>query len=325
MYRILFLLYFLSTSALAEKVLVIESYHAEFGWDQEYREGLKSVLAPQYQLVFFEMDTKRLPIQDYRKRADLAYQFYREQKPDIVVLGDDNALSYMLPKLHEDPIPIVFLGINSNPRGLLLRYPSTGGVTGVLERPFYTKTMAGVGEVLNSVETTPKVLVMFDSSNTSKIAVRTIKTQASLIKSNLNIDTVIETYSTQRAWYSAVEHAKSQNYAAIIVGLYQTLVDSEGKNAAEADIIKWMNENSQVPIFGFWDFSVGDGKAAGGVVLYGLSQGKQAGKLVNYILDSGMNAGQVPIEIGDDGIEIYSKKEFERWGLTPPSGWHAID
>ncbi len=325
MCRMLILLCFLSSSAFAAKILVIESYHSGFGWDQGYRAGLESELKSQHQITFFEMNTKRLPSSEFQKRADLAYQFFLQQQPDLVVLGDDNALSYMLPKLHTQPVPIVFLGINSNPRRLLRTYPSEAGVTGVLERPFYSKTMAGVGESLDSVHTNPKVLVMFDSSNTSKIAVSRIRAQAELIKSNLNIDTVIKTYSTQRAWYQDVQTAKEYGYSAIVVGLYQSLVDSHGENAQEAEIISWTSKFSPVPIFGFWDFSVGEGKAAGGVVLYGLAQGKQAGLLVKQILKGGQNAGEIPIEIGAHGREIYNQKEFKRWGLYPPSGWQAID
>jgi len=325
MYRILILLCFLSAPGAAEKVLVIESYHAGFGWDIGYRAGLESMLKPQHEIVFFEMDTKRRPAREHQQRAELAYQFYLEQKPDLVVLGDDNALSYMLPKLHLEPVPIVFLGINSNPRHLLAQYPSKAGVTGVLERPFYSKTMAGIGESLDSVNTSPKVLVMFDSSNTSKIAVRTIIEQASLIKRNLNIDTYIQTYSTQHGWYQAVETAKDNDYTAIVIGLYQALIDSNGQNAQEVDVLKWTNENSPVPIFGFWDFSIGNGRAAGGVVLYGFSQGKQAGGLVNQVFNNGKDASQVPIEVGDAGMEIYSKTEFERWGLKPPSGWLLVE
>ncbi len=325
MYRMLILLCFLSTSALAGKILVIESYHADFGWDKGYRAGLESELTAQNQMTFFEMNTKRLPSSEFQTRADLAYQFFLQQQPDLVVLGDDNALTYMLPKLYNQSVPIVFLGINSNPRRLLRKFPSDAGVTGVLERPFYSKTMAGVGESLDSIHTKPKVLVMFDSSNTSKIAVSRIKAQAKLIKSNLNIDTVIKTYSTQRAWYQDVETAKQHDYSAIVVGLYQSLVDSDGENAQEAEIIKWTSKYSPVPIFGFWDFSVGDGKAAGGVVLYGLAQGKQAGLLAKRILKGRENAGEIPIEIGDHGREIYSSKEFERWRLVPPSGWQPID
>ncbi len=87
MYRLIILLCFLSTSAIAGKVLVIESYHAEFAWDEEYRKGLESVLAPQNELVFFEMNTKRLHSNEFQKRADLAYQFFLQQKPDLVVLN----------------------------------------------------------------------------------------------------------------------------------------------------------------------------------------------------------------------------------------------
>ncbi len=45
--------------AQRETILVIESYHGEYPWDQSYKEGLREVLASKYDLVFFEMNTKQ--------------------------------------------------------------------------------------------------------------------------------------------------------------------------------------------------------------------------------------------------------------------------
>lgn len=325
MFRIALLLSLLSSPVMAANILVIESYHAGFGWDAGYRQGLNESLASDHQLTFFEMDTKRVPSKEYEHRAELAHQAYLELKPDLVVIGDDNALSYMLPKLYQEPIPIVFLGINSNPRELLTKYYGKAGVTGILERPFYTKTMAGVGEVLDSPTTNPKVLVMFDSGNTSKIAVRTIENQTALIKQNLSIDTQVQTFSTEREWRDAVLNAKSNGVSAILVGLFQTLVDSNGESVPSEELLDWTSKNSEVPLFGFWDFSIGKGKAAGGVILDGRSQGIQAGNIAREILEKGLDASTFPIQAGHQGMEIYSAEEFKRWGLTPPNGWKAVN
>lgn len=85
------------------------------------------------------MDTKRIPAREYSVAADRAFQAYQQLKPDLVVLGDDNALYYLLPKLYNEPISIVFLGINSNPRELLDEYSGIAQVTGILEQPLFVK------------------------------------------------------------------------------------------------------------------------------------------------------------------------------------------
>ncbi len=325
MVRITLLLCLLSAPVMAAKVLVIESYHAEFGWDAGYRKGLIESLTPAHELTFFEMDTKRVPSREYKERAELAHKAYLELKPDLVVVGDDNALSYMLPKLYQDPIPIVFLGINSNPRELLTQYQGKAGVTGVLERPFFIKTMAGIGEVLDSPNTKPKVMVLFDSGNTAKIAVRNIESQINLIKQNLSIETEVMVVSTERAWQEAVTNAPKTGISAIVVGLYQTLINSNGESVGSDDIMNWTYKNSQVPMFGFWDYSIGKGRAAGGVILDGRSQGLQAGSIAHEILEKRLDANNVPIQIGRQGMEVYIPEEFKRWRLTPPSGWKPVE
>ncbi|WP_165313088.1 ABC transporter substrate-binding protein [Vibrio ziniensis] len=325
MIRIVLLLSLLSVPVMAANILVIESYHAEFGWDAGYRKGLIESLTPEHELTFFEMDTKRIPSREYENRAELAHQAYLQLKPDLVVVGDDNALSYMLPKLYQEPIPIVFLGINSNPRELLTQYSGKAGVTGVLERPFFTKTMAGIGEVFDSPNTKPKVLIMFDSGNTSKIAVRTIENQVPLIKQNLGIEAHVITLSTERAWHDAVMNAPRNGVSAIVVGLFQTLINSNGESVSSEALLDWTSKNSSVPLFGFWDFSIGKGKAAGGVILDGRSQGKQAGNIAREILEKGLDASTVPIQAGHQGMDVYSPEEFKRLGLTPPNGWKAVE
>lgn len=152
----------------ADDVLVIQSYHSGYAWDASYIQGLKEGIKPSHQLHFFEMNTKRIPVREFSAAAERAFQTYQTLKPKLVVLGDDNALYYLLPKLYNEPISIVFLGINSNPRELLDEYSGIAQVTGILEQPLFVKNMAEIGRLLPQDK--HRVLVLFDSGNTSKIA-----------------------------------------------------------------------------------------------------------------------------------------------------------
>ena len=88
------------------------------------------------------MDTKRLPTTPiFRNGSTKPFYTIKNSKPDVVVLGDDNALKFMLPKLYNEPISIVFLGINSNPRKLLARYQGQAQITGILEQPLLIKSI----------------------------------------------------------------------------------------------------------------------------------------------------------------------------------------
>lgn len=316
------LLMLVTTNAFATKVLLIESYHAEYPWDVSYVKGLEQTMLPSATLETFQMDTKRLPKSEYESKANEAFEVYQRLKPEIVILGDDNALAYMLPKLYDENISIVFLGINSNPRLLFRQYKGKAKITGVLERPLFVKSL---GELREMFSADPfKVRVMFDSGVTSQIAKEYIENQYRLIKENLGIDAEILTIGTKQEWRDSVLNAKNEGVSVIIVGLYHTLVDENGKNVPALEVINWTNKHSPLPIFAFWDFAVGEGKAAGGIVLYGYSQGEMAATLVNRIVN-GESASSIPIQIENKGSAIYSQITMEQWGLTAPSHWKSID
>ncbi|WP_394250617.1 ABC transporter substrate-binding protein [Vibrio profundi] len=311
----------LAAPVFGANVLVIESYHSEYPWDQDYVEGLSETINPQHHIHTFQMDTKRLPESEYPKMADKAYLYYHQIKPKVVILGDDNALKYMLPKLYKEPITIVFLGINSNPRKLLSRYQGKAKITGVLEQPLLIKSINEIGNLLPNKQ--GEILVLFDSGVTSKIAKKFISQKYQSVRGNLKAGVEIKNVKTKDEWKNLVSQAKHRGFSAIVIGLYHTLIDSDGNNVDSNTVMAWTNQHSPVPIFGFWDFSVGKGMTAGGVVLFGKSQGEDAGKMVNQVL-SGTETNQVPIHIGKQGKAIYSPFEMKRWGLTPPTHWEAI-
>ncbi|NVD08444.1 hypothetical protein FCU94_16480 [Vibrio sp. JPW-9-11-11] len=306
----------------ATKVLLIESYHSTYPWDASYVEGLNDTLTSKVELVSYSMDTKRLPSSEHAEQADNAFAFYQQHQPEIVILGDDNAFNYLLPKLYDEPISIVFLGVNANPRALLSQYRGQAKVTGVLERPLFVKSL---GELRRLFERERfQVKILFDSGVTSKIAKDYIQKQYSLIKNNLGIEVDIQAIETKQQWEQQVLTAKQSGFSAIIVGLYQTLVDEQGNNVPAEQVITWTRNHSPLPIFAFWDFAVGENKAAGGVVLFGYSQGTRAAQLVNQIIQTGHDP-IIPIVTDNQGKAIYSKKEFERWQLEIPYHWQAVE
>lgn len=304
----------------AADVLLVQSYHKEYGWDESYIRGLESTLGDDVTLHTFEMDTKRLPRSQFDAQADKALALYQKISPEVVVLGDDNALSHMLPRLRNEDIDIVFLGINSNPRRLMAKYAGTARVTGVLERPLFARSMKEMSKLLGKDQM--KVKILFDAGTTATIATDHIANQYEDLKQQLGIDVTIENHRLFSSWKNSVE--QSDDYDAIVVGLYQIIRDESDKVVDANKVLSWTNENSETPLFGFWDFSVGKGQTAGGVVLFGESQGIQAGKYVNRVL-AGEEASEISVIHGKKGRAIYSATEFERWGLTPPTHWRNID
>lgn len=311
---LLFVLMLFATSVCAAQktILVIESYHSGYAWDASYLDGLRESFGEKYNLVNFEMDTKRQPKSLYQKQADLAWQKYLELKPDLVIIGDDNALKFLGPKFNETSTPVVFLGINSNPRDYI---EMDKNITGVLERPIFKLSISSIAEI---VEPKPdKILVLFDNGTTSQASVAdAFNKKASTDVSGTKVD--LRLISHYDLWQQTVLQAAESGYDAIVVGLYHTIVGKDGKNIPADEVMAWTSANTPVPPFGFWDFSVGKGQTIGGFVLYGKEQGIAAAKLAEQILQGTPPKDLRPV-VGNKGQFVFSKSELEKYKLSLPA------
>ncbi len=310
------------SSVIAADVVLIESYRAEFEWDKSYLLGINEELNPNIKVARFEMDTKRIPRSEFDEVASKAWAFYLQHQPKVVIIGDDNALLLMYPKLFNQPVSIAFLGINSNPRRLLMQYPGQAKVTGILERPLFIKNLSEISMLLNNKQL--KVLILLDASVTSLIASEYILEQYELVRNGLGIEIEVHNVAQFDEWQNQVNRAAENGFDAMILGPYQAIVDDKQQNVDAGEVMAWTNQHSQVPLFGFWDYAIGQGKAVGGVVLTGESQGRAVAKLVNRIFN-GEDADLIPIQIGTQGIAMFSRSEAQRWHISPPNSWRALD
>lgn len=315
---LLLLLTSLSLPLYAAHILVISSYHPEFLWDKSYNKGLLDGLDGEHQISHFYMDTKRYQREEFDDIAQRAIAFYLKSKPDLVVLGDDNAINYLANEIAALGTPVVFLGMNENPR--LKGFVGHPKITGVLERPLLKRNISEISQLMGELD---KALVLFDSSNVALTAIEDeFKTQTQLrVGQTLVNSQLIGDYDL---WQEAVLNAKKNGYQAIFLGLYHTLVDDQGKHVDEQTVLAWTSANSPLPLFCFWEFTVGKGMAIGGLVLDGNDQGHQAASLINSIL-----AGTLPRTLSPRaalrGEYVFSKSELARWQLTVPDKWrHKI-
>lgn len=290
-------------------IVVVESYHTAYQWDRDWLIALRDSLA-YYNLITFQMDTKRLPRQLFSLRADTAWNIIKSVDPALVILGDDNALSYLASRVGNSQYKAIYLGINSNPRKTgILKYKN---ITGVLERPLYRRSIIEMKKVLPEMK---KVLIMFDGSNTSKYAAEDLfQGHAALAYSGVEIH--LETTNNYERWKSVLLSAKENGYDAVWVGLYFTVFDKQ-KHIDHREVLLWTSNNSKVPLFALWDFAVGKKKTIGGYVMTGSSQGVAAGLLAQQVLAGTLPENILPV-IPEHGQLIFSRHELERWKLRLP-------
>jgi ABC-type uncharacterized transport system substrate-binding protein len=294
-------------------VLVIESYHKEFYWDAGYRRGITKVIGDQAIVKFFEMDTKRLPKATYPDRAALAISEIERVQPDIVMLGDDNALNFVGPEVIKKGIPTVFLGINGNPRdyfgGKLPR-----GITGVLERPALKRFLEFIRL---SQRDWKELLILFDASNTSKL----YKEESFFFQGKSRADYLgfgVEVYfSNSLEELKDKINAAQSTHDALFLGGLNSVTDETGRHVDFTEITKWVHENSQVPLFGFWRGTVGHEKTIGGYVADGQFIGEQAARLVVRILN-GESPDDITVERTNDARLVLSRSSLKHWNIAIP-------
>lgn len=290
-------------------ILVVESYHREYAWDHAYRQALSGQLGQQYALEFFEMDTKRLPVERHADMARKALMRVRALHPALVILGDDAAVKYLGPLLEPLGMPGVYLGMNANPRSYKLK-----NMTGVLERPLIKRSIVFIREVVPAAK---KMLLLFDDGLTARITLEEFfGSQPSLDVDGIQVD--LQMCSTVEAWKKAVRQAASNGYQVTIAGLYQTLRRPGGAVADAEEVIAWTSANTPVPLFALWDFAVGPDKAVGGLVLSAAEQGKTAATLALQILEGKADPSTMLPVTARQGDFIFSKSQLARFRLALP-------
>lgn len=303
----LHLLLLAAGAARAGCVVMVNSYHPEYKWVAAYHAAFVDELQESASLVEIYLDTKRIRSEEFVTRAASALEVIEEASPDVVVLADDNAFSLLAQKVVDMGIPVVFLGLNSNPRNSLT---SLKGVVGVLERPLLKRSIPIINEVLG--KEFKKFLVLFDVSTTSDVLFRDFFLSREVRFQDYLAEVVqVPTYEE---WKEAVLQAPARGFEAIMLGVHNTLRDGSGAHVPYREVARWTNQHSTIPVFAFWDFSVSPDMACGGLVLAADPQGRAAARLTNMILN-GRNVSSIHSLTAERGKLMFSRGGLQRWGL----------
>lgn len=310
------LLAFFPLQLMAAEILVISSYHQANLWDQSYSAALKKHLKGNHHISHLYLDTKRQPHQTQEQLVSQGMAAYQARKPALVVLGDDNAINALARPIAALGTPVVFLGMNENPRPKgLVGHPL---ITGVLERPLLKRNISEMSQLMGGIR---QALVLFDESEVARTAIEEeFKARSELKVGQTRVSS--RQFTDYRRWQEAVLASRQNGYEAIFLGLYHTLTDEQGLHVSEQQVLAWTNAHSPVPLFGFWDFAVGPGRTIGGLVLDGSPQGEKAAELANAIL-AGTAPGALSPRAAQRGEYLFSKSELARWQLEAPSRWQG--
>ncbi|WP_237360341.1 ABC transporter substrate-binding protein [Vibrio marisflavi] len=258
------------------------------------------------------MDTKRTPIESHIKVADSIIEKVQNLKPDVVLLADDNALKLLGPELSKQNYPLVYYGINNNPRVYFEPERLPKNVYGVLERQLIIPLVRHLQIMLNTSKN--HVLILFDDSNTSKSIINVAlegKSTSNAGKTNISWKMIGDFAD----WKKEIRNS-DKHYDAIIVDTWFTVKDKNQKVLNEEYVLSWTGEHSPVPVFTMADYAVGNDKAIGAFVLNGYDQGKEAALIALQIIN-----GEKPTRVKQikSGTFYVNKEGFDKFGIKVPN------
>ncbi len=296
-------------------ILVVQSYHASMPWTMQCERGIGEALGARYRLHYFYMDTKRLDAPLFQARADAAWAAYEELAPALVMLGDDNALRLLGPRFAATSTPVVYFGINNNPRSYFEVLPRN--VTGVLERLPLFPWLRYLRQLMPGAR---RALILLDSSPTSEaILAVTFKDRRTVLAVGIEARYVVaENWGRWRAEVLSPGEADL-----IVIPTFHTLRDGAGQYIPVLDAVRWTSAHSAVPVFALQDYAVFDEGAVGSYVVVGEAHGRQAGELALRILDEGLEPKDVRPLITEEGMFFFNEKQLARFGLTLPEALRA--
>jgi len=183
-----------------KKIVYINSYHRAFPPSDLITNAVIDELpVDSFELFTFFMDSKRFPSDVFiKKRAEELHDSIKGINPDVLIVSDDNALKYLVvPYFKDDPLPIVFCGVNWT----VDQYDiSSCNITGVLE-------ILPVAELIHTLKPyypeMKKLLVLNENTTTSR------KTQALLdtLLGNLGLDVKQELVDDFESWKTVFTEA----------------------------------------------------------------------------------------------------------------------
>lgn len=234
--------------------------------------------------------------------AAILLQRIRSIEPDILFIMDDDALRHLGAKLLDDPLPIVFGGINLIPTdsdygwvSATRRAPLADSlvqpghnITGVLERIAIGAGFNLLHQIIPQAQT---ALFISDRSDLSRQMLRAADFRDALAQAPLKIIRQVFTDDYEEMQRIVLDHQNRVD--SIVMFLPWTFEDKSGNHVPKEQVVRWLLMNSRRPGVAYLDVLAEAGFLCG-VVVDMYQQGFHAGIMAGRIL-GGKNPARIPI------------------------------
>ena len=304
-----------STNSSKEKNnLILHSYHQGLEWTDNVSEGIKSVFQNKDSInLFFEyLDTKRNDSQEYFNALKEIYKNKNKHNPYSLIITCDNAAFDFMRKYSNEyynGIPVVFCGVNNLDETLLEDVPHFFGYD---ERVDFKNTLYAIKKIFPNKK---NVLIINDFTLTGKSIRNELDKVLPQFEKDLNFEFISE--FTIKELQEKVK-SLDDTYAIYLLVVNR---DKDNNFISYSNGIFAIQEVSNVPIFGSWDFYENKGML-GGKITRGFNQGEYAAVMAKEIIENGISKR---ISQYNSGINTYvfDYNQMKRFGVSSdqlPSG-----
>jgi ABC-type uncharacterized transport system substrate-binding protein len=341
------LLLFSSAYGAREKkrIFVVSSYHKSYLWSQSTQKGLTDAmlnygyLDNKQQAEDFTkndyvesskvtikkawMDTKRKnSLKEIARTTARIMKSIDAFKPDLVLLGDDNAANYIGNQLLDTAVPVVFWGINGLPLkyGLVDSMDSPGhNVTGVWQAGYPRESLELLKKLNPEAET---FAILACDSETSRPRVKQIKNLAKRDMLPLKLLDSVVTNSFSE--FQTRTLALVPKVDAFFILNHDTFIDNQGNHVDMLDVGKWYLENVKKPEAAPEPQFVMEGMLATASDS-GYNQSYKAFEMAYDILEQGLNPSRMRTVIPPKGPLMVNLVRANMLGISLEDKMDIID
>ncbi|MFP4363516.1 MAG: ATP-binding protein [Spirochaetia bacterium] len=294
-------------STESPKVLVLHSYHIEYGWTASIDRGLHNSLLRYEDMSNFYvefMDTKRFFSDSY---LDLQYRFLEEKYSgfefDLIVISDNNAFNFFLQYRAElfQNAPVVFCGLN----GISPEDYENENLTGLIEDVDIQSNIELIDRLHQGNE---NLIVVSDTTVTGRV----FTAQAREILQDYDERFQVE-YITSPSLNRLAERIQSYTEPPVVLLLSLNNPPGEGLITTDESIRRLM-PLIHAPVYSNWDFAMGSG-VIGGMLTSGYLVGIETGRLASRILN-GEDPDNIPIQPGSPKRYLFDYNALEEHNIS---------
>jgi ABC-type uncharacterized transport system substrate-binding protein len=328
-----------------KKIFVVSSYHKGYLWSQSTQKGLTDAMlnygyldnikqaqdftkndhvdSSKVSIKKAWMDTKRKnSFDEIAKTTARIMQSIDAFKPDLVLLGDDNAANYIGNQLLDSSIPVVFWGINGLPLkyGLVESMDSPGhNVTGVWQAGYPKESLELLKRLMPEAE---KFAILACDSETSRPRVKQIRILARKGKLPLKLVDVVVTNSFSDFKTRVIELIPKVD--AFFILNHDTFMDDEGNHVDMLEVGKWYLENVNKPEVAPEPQFVREGMLATASDS-GYNQSYKAFEMAYDILEQGLNPSRMRTVVPPKGPLMVNRIRAMTLGISLEDKMDTID